>query len=256
MSIVNSLKDFIRKVSGVPPLTLPDCVDDDSLISYSIEGNGVGDLTDDGKYKIPIKMTGKNLASAKEVYKGAEEFSEVILDGRECVRFWDSRTSKYTGINFKENTQYTVSFDAKTTIYSNLNTSGSVAFVFFYTEGDPTWIGIKRNQDWERYTATSAKGRTVQAVGVRSVNYTNWIHIDVNTFQLEEGTVATDYEPYIEPITTNIYLDEPLNTGDILGYPKDNIPKLPTTKGTTIYSVETEVQPSNMSVEYYSTRKD
>ena len=36
---------------------------------------------------------------------------------------------------------------------------------------------------------------------------------------IEEGTTATDYEPYAEPVTTNIYLDEPLRKiGDYADY--------------------------------------
>lgn len=34
--------------------------------------------------------------------------------------------------------------------------------------------------------------------------------VDRTKIQLEEGTSATTYEPYVEPVTTNIYLDEPL----------------------------------------------
>ena len=206
-------------------------------------------------YKIPIKMSGKNLATAKDVYAKADRYSEVVLDGRECVKFWDSVTTQYTGVAFKENTQYTVSFEAKTTISSSENTSPSFAFTFFYTDKTRGNIVIGRNQDWRKYTLTSNKDKTVQAIGVYTNNFVNWIHIDVNTFQLEEGTTVTDYEPYINSITTNIILDEPLIAGNVLEYPKDDIPKLPTVKGTTIYSVETEVQPSNMSVEYYATRK-
>lgn len=37
--------------------------------------------------------------------------------------------------------------------------------------------------------------------------------------QIEYGTVATDYEPYVEPIINNIYLDEPLRkVGDYADY--------------------------------------
>ena len=73
--------------------------------------------------------------------------------------------------------------------------------------------------------------------------------------QLEEGGL-TDYEPYVEPVTTNIYLDEPLSEGQTINYKKDNLPVLPSFKGTTIVSVETEVKPSNMEVTYYAISKE
>lgn len=39
---------------------------------------------------------------------------------------------------------------------------------------------------------------------------------DLSKIQLEEGSVATTYEPYREPITTPIYLSEPLQIGETL----------------------------------------
>lgn len=405
MSIVNSLKGFIRKISGTPPITLPYCVDDDSLIRYSLEGNGVGDKTKNlfdmssatwtglgtyttttnsisivwsdgagayrianhkfyynspyvfswessgksrvvvrffdangnnisenhaGKitggsgayniyykaiykditdniikitytdntdiayfqigfvgmenpvpveysniqitegttakeyepfgYKIPIKMSGKNLATAKEIYSFGKQYSDFVYeelneDGRECIRFVDNRGVYYKGVSFKENTQYTVSFDVKTTIKTTDVSRPSIVFAFHYVGGTNTRLFVPRDTDWHRVQLTSEKGKTVGAIGLLSNTYSNWIYIDVNTFQLEESATATDYEPYINPITTNIILDEPLIAGNVLEYPKEDIPKLPTVKGTTIYSVETEVQPTNMSVEYYATRK-
>ena len=41
-------------------------------------------------------------------------------------------------------------------------------------------------------------------------------HDDLSKIQLEEGSVATAYEPYREPITTPIYLSEPLQIGETL----------------------------------------
>ena len=41
----------------------------------------------------------------------------------------------------------------------------------------------------------------------------------ISNLQLEEGETATAYEPYHAPITTNIYLDEPLRKiGDYADY--------------------------------------
>ena len=75
-------------------------------------------------------------------------------------------------------------------------------------------------------------------------------------FMLEEGSAKTTYEKGVTPTTTNIYLDAPLEDGEVINYKEDNLPKLPTVQGTTIYTVETEVQPSNMIVTYYATAKE
>lgn len=91
---------------------------------------------------------------------------------------------------------------------------------------------------------------------------------------LELSSEATAYELYgykipvvtsgenHEPITTSIYLDEPLKTGDILKYPANiiehadgttesiSLPQLPTLTGTTVILTDTEIQPANMEIKY------
>lgn len=69
-----------------------------------------------------------------------------------------------------------------------------------------------------------------------------------------------------ESITTDIYLDEPLKTGEILKFPANVIvhadgteetvilPEIPTFYGTTIISIDTEIQPSDMKIIYKSRR--
>ena len=104
--------------------------------------------------------------------------------------------------------------------------------------------------------------------------------------QLEKGSSATEYEPYKGRITEHIYLDEPLrkvgeyadyidfkgqrvvrkvgvsdNTGTkpiseslgVLSIPTEEpipLPALKTFKGTSIISVDTSVQPSNIKAKY------
>ncbi len=84
--------------------------------------------------------------------------------------------------------------------------------------------------------------------------------------QLELGDTATEYEPYREPVTTNILLDKPLETGEILKYPENviehsdgtsesvSLPKIPTLSGTTIVEIDTEIQPENIEITYKSRR--
>jgi hypothetical protein len=71
---------------------------------------------------------------------------------------------------------------------------------------------------------------------------------------LEKNPTATEYEPYVEPVTTNIYLAEPLESGEVISYPETaGLPQLPTIKGTTVYEIDTTIQPSQMDATYYST---
>lgn len=259
------------------------------------------------KYIIPLIVRSKNIGSATDVYSyitkdgsgNKTEYSEITEDGRECVRFVDSLNIMYSLINFKENTQYTVQFDVKATEkYTGGTTSN--CFVFWYSDGSRSESIIKINEGWTHKTFTSTAGKTVVAVGIRSYTYRNWVYIDKDTFQLEEGSAATEYTPYIEPVRFNIYLDEPLRkvedvadyidyingrvvrkigvidsynnesintpyistTGSLTAgatiyyqldepvYEDIDIPYIPTFNDTTEIIVDTEVEPSDVRIDY------
>lgn len=80
-------------------------------------------------------------------------------------------------------------------------------------------------------------------------------NLRIYDFFITKDNTATDYEPYHEPITTNIYLDEPLGEGQSINYKKDGLPTIPTFKGTSILNADTTIQPSNAEITYYSTLK-
>ena len=68
-------------------------------------------------------------------------------------------------------------------------------------------------------------------------------------------------ESWLEWVKTCYENDEPLKVYYplYLGASEETsitLPKLPTIKGTTIYSIDTKIQPSNMSATYYSTAKE
>ena len=134
------------------PLVINDAVPG-YLKDYTIYGNegGVGDLVTDpndenyGKYKISIVNRGKNMLKATDFYSVCGgNYSKVIEDGRNCAKFTDNIGRKYEGLTFKENTQYTVSFDCKTTIKSTANSDGGHAFKFYYTDGTSSNIFVNR----------------------------------------------------------------------------------------------------------------
>lgn len=55
------------------------------------------------------------------------------------------------------------------------------------------------------------------------------------------------YEPYIEPTTTNIYLDEPIGENESISLSDTNV-NIPTIRGTNVLTVDTTVQPSNVYI--------
>ena len=55
------------------------------------------------------------------------------------------------------------------------------------------------------------------------------------------------YEPYHEPTTTNIYLDEPIGENESISLSDTNT-NIPTLRGTNVLTVDTTVQPSNVYI--------
>lgn len=153
-----------------------------------VEGSSADDL--------PFEVYGKNLARAEAVYSGAYGFKMLEEDGRECVRFIDNKYAHYYGVSFKENTRYTASFYAKCKRFDTSKSGNSLVFVFFYADGKFTVNKIASDTDWKKFVITSKAGYTVEKIGLYSCYYGNYVYIDVNTFQLEEGSTATEYEPY------------------------------------------------------------
>ena len=185
----------------------------------------------------------------------------------------DYASSDYIQVDFNINPNYYLS--------GLLNTLNSCVFAY---NKDKVFLGRTSGQgrlyislNKNIFTSGTAQGtgdiaylRVSQYV---NINLTGTIDdIDNAKIQLEIGTTKTDYEPYgyripvkvsngIEDITTNIYLNEPLTINDYIHYKNQELskngvitnielPNIPTLKGTTILSVDTNIQPSNVEVVY------
>lgn len=200
-------------------------------------------------YKIPVKVSGTNLFDVNKITGG---FGVVEYNGVRCFKYADVAANKYGAFTytdaFKENTRYT--FTIK--VYDE-DANKNTAIKFTYTDGTTATLQISKMNTVYKYTTTA--GKTLQSL----INTHSWginRYIDLTVTQLEEGSTATDYEPYHKPITTNIYLDEPLGEGQSINYKKDGLPTIPTFKGTSIISTDTTIQPSNAEIEYYSNVKE
>ena len=156
----------------------------------------ISDLT-----TVTVTRCGKNLTTPQQVYKGASLYSEEVFENKNCVRFLSSSTIENSPFVFKPNTQYTVSFDVKTILRSGQTTSGADnVFCFFYDDGTRSVIqNIYTQTDWVHKVLTSTVGKTVVAVGLYTVEYRSYSYVDIDSFQLEEGSTATEYEPYKMP---------------------------------------------------------
>lgn len=179
--------------------------------TFQIEEGSVATKYEPYGYKIPVKVSGKSLISPKTIYENENSYELTTLDNRDVIKFADNKVVQYSDFKFKENTQYTVQLEAKCVEFKDgVNEAVSCVIAFFYSDGTRSQINIPQNSDWTSYKLTSIKGKTIVGIGTSALNYVNYVYVDINTFMLEEGAEATKYEPYIEPITTNIYLNEPL----------------------------------------------
>ena len=204
MSIVNSIKGFIRTITETPPITLYYCVDDNSVINYQIYGNSmqdgepspdnpieikfVGDYdSETGKYRIPVTAYPNDF--------NVNDLDTMIVDTYYCLPFQLKPNTKYVlSLSYNSCSEYIVmSFgagygSASTKLWISHKTSESLCIKpeevreFTTTDNGLVYICTTYVADVE-----VAKERITKAI---------------------KGLVIREYDT--QPITTNIYLDEPL----------------------------------------------
>lgn len=127
------------------------------------------------KYKIPITVNTKNLISTDSLDLNGNNLNDLIFDKNltlPAVLSWD------------------LDFTPK----------GSSALFSAVIDGET------------KYVTSNQKKWTLTGNQLTSIRVLNWNKDTgkVSNIQLEKGKTKTEYTPYKEPITTYIYLDEPL----------------------------------------------
>lgn len=158
-----------------------------------------------GKYKIPVTVSGKNLFDIDKLDTiGGITKNE---DGSITVSGYPSGTAK----TLRKLCPYlksgkTARLSMNTNGYSHIYLKNSKASVeqYWSTSSKKVITDELLDSNVYFYRQTSAQGGG---------------NATISNIQIEEGEVATEYEPYVEPVTTNIYLDEPLRkVGDYADY--------------------------------------
>lgn len=221
----NNYPDIVNfEVEGVPPLTFT--ADGSALKNYRFYGaaGGVGDYDENsGKYVIPVTIAGKN------------KFDGTLFSGY----YTDSTMTSIGGVsgNYKSCKVY---LSAGTYTFS---CSIPVLIIRYITSdiyrSNP--IGSKYTQE---YTFTLANDSYV-SLAFRNESNTAWD--DSTTIQVELSQSATEYEPFHEPSTINIFLDEPVYEGESVSMADTGV-QFGTIDGTNILTVGTEVQPSKLYI--------
>lgn len=148
------------------------------------------------------EQSGKNIFDYQAAFEIAQAIepagvSMVTKDGRYCMYFTSLVHSPNDPfpITFKSNTQYTINYD----YYQETNaTSGAgQGFQITYTDNSIAYAlpseGVYNT--WATRTFTTAAGKTVREIHYMFANDIR-TYLDVNTMQIEEGTIATSFEPY------------------------------------------------------------
>lgn len=173
-----------------------------------VEGNFSGRenlLTSEyfGKYKVDMQSVGKNLfdidyivnkrADRVEKYNNGIKIQHCLIDLTDFIK----NKSKI----------YTLSWDAE--ILYKIDGKAGIGFSFMYTDGSEEYfISLKSGHN----TISNNKNKTIQRFLLTFSTACTAIFTNI---QLEEGTVATEYEPYCGT-TKTVYLNSPLYEGDEL----------------------------------------
>lgn len=251
-------KEYEQYISGTPPLILSDSVGR-PLVNWSITGNtiqsgtptpdnpvevkGVGDYDAvTGKYKIPVVSRGKNyLSSLLEI--GTLSASE----GLPVIMYTRLRTKDFTVLN---SGTYTVEAIAH-------NGEDLYCFVFEYDTETETFIR-RIPESWAKtpFTFTIDCQRKIKFLVSKTNGGTDKIYPSEIKFA---GITNGDTK------TSTIYLNSPLMADEVLrsngtvsradGTTETvDVPQIPTFAGNCIIDVDTQIQPTNMSVTYKSRR--
>lgn len=176
------------------------------------------------KYKIPVRARGKNLlnvqktslktASANgltaEPYKtgGVHIYGKPTKASQTVLRTGISNTGQKVYLKSGCTITMKLTLDA---LYDNVINSATVSYQTSFNDSNGWYMNFS--------TSLNAAGKTTIKKDVILVNYDAIIitPTDTDTYldfvicpQIEQGNTSTSYEPYIEPQTFNIYLDEPL----------------------------------------------
>ena len=191
-----------------------------------VEIESVGDLVTDesdinnGKYKIPIKVTGKNILNIDNI-KGLRKYDGLnmgkdkysINEGtinNEITWYDGGYYFEFTSTDTLSAGTYTLSFKS----YSSFETGVYVGVRV--SDNEVIGSGIQRGNinEWTKksYTFTITEDKTINGIYLQGGGTaSNFWDSDIlfKDIQIELGDVATEYEEYKESVT-NIYLNEPL----------------------------------------------
>lgn len=233
----------------------------ETIAGYKIYGNTVNNVSFGETNKtITLKLSGKNILDKSR-------FIFEALRNETALKIWAAETLSNTWIinNLKPSTTYTVSFNSKCTDVPTgvSQASGSYGFYLYSGVNNSLYPGAWFNSTVKffKLNEEAASTRTiktpanlhVQGANYRVLGYTNryvdaankgyYSSIIYKNVQIEEGSVATPYEPYITPQEYTITLNKPLRkVGNAVDYIDSSISQIVRNVGVnadgTLYALD------------------
>ena len=165
-----------------------------------------------GKYKVEYKSIGKNNFNPNEV-----EFNSLISKNEDVYILPENSVTRWiisSVIKLKPNTTYTININS-----SSNEARFSIMDDSIYGGADGEWAKYRLSKS--SHNATNIVQFTTNEKGTASIyictdnDYIRNRPQITYKFQIEEGSSATEYEPYKESINT-FYLNSPLLKGDTI----------------------------------------
>jgi len=234
------LKSIPHKEVSAYPVTLTDHLADEEFIKCNVYGNadGVGNLDSaDGKYKIPITLTGKNLFNFGTTQKNwyiRDNTSSVSINTNDCVvsgGYGDGASNRVLNLNKipvttgkKYVVSYNSNFEASRALIRLLDINGNILTTGLSTGTYNSYynahlINNTAASNNDRVKATfSVTNDNVYYILIGMVFMNQKDETMIQTFskiQFELGEAATEYEDYTENTVTAV-LDTALTAGEYI----------------------------------------
>lgn len=197
---------YLRNTQAQSSLT-----DDECLEALQVEeGSTATPYEPYGTYKVPITVSGKNLFNKNSANISLGWYDATLCTVGKPLPNVISSSNYYTSepIRVKPNESYYM-----------VGIGGSTPAILFLDK-NLNFISGFSNQGASQRMITVPNDKNICYIRVP------FAVANKDIVQLEEGSTATPYQPYVEPTTTNIYINEPLRKigeyADMLSVTKSN----------------------------------
>lgn len=244
----------------------------------------VGDLITDGdyagKYKIPLTVHGKNLFNGYGFCAMGMITPTASRNLSNAVGTTISTTSPSNTLTVTQSNIYDsgTPHDYRNGYFCiGLNEDIKIGKIYrFYCDAEITnnplnvsTFDLAPNYQMLGYTATYNNGKLIGTFFYKKNGNRRFLELrnrgcnmTISNIMITESKIKDNiYEPFLNPMITSIYLDNPLGSGECLDFKRQKLikatsqtdvalPKVQVFKGTSVIRTDTEVSPTNIKAKY------